>query len=231
MRLSPILFLLAALGASAASAQDTPYDRYAITAEASGEVANDQMVATLAVQDEDADPAALADRVNRAMAAALETLEDHPAVTAKTLDYRTEPRYDKGPDRKLVGWRAVQTLELRTTDLAAGAKAVSELQSALVVQDTRLQPSTATRRAAEDALIGEALDAFTARAELVRRTMGATDHRVVQADVQTEGSRGPVYARSASRSMALESDVAEPALAAGTSELTVRVYGTIELSR
>lgn len=229
MRMSSILVLLALCGTAAA--QDTPRDRYTLAAEASGEVANDQLVATLAVQDEDADPAALADRVNRAMTAALKTLEAYPAVTAKTLDYRTEPQYDESRERKLVAWRAVQTLELRTMDLAAGAKAVSGLQSSLVVQDTRLEPATATRRAAEDALIAEALGAFTARAELVARTMGATDHRVVQADVQTEGSRGPVYARATSRSLSYESDVAEPALAAGTSELTVRVHGTIELAR
>ena len=211
-------------------AQETPYERYTLTAEATGEVANDLLVATLAVEEEGEDPAALADRVNRAMNEALTALEAFPAVTAKTLDYRTEPRYGRGDERPLVGWRVSQTLELRTADLPIGAAAVGELQDTLRVRATRLEPAPATRREAEDALIASALEAFTARATLVERTMGASAHRVVRAEIQTEGGRAPpVYARAESRSFG--SDVAAPGLVAGTSELTVRVYGTVELER
>ena len=229
----PSLVLLGALVAPVAVAQQSPpptYERYALTAEANGDVANDLLVATLAAREEGEDPTELADRVNRTTSAALSALEAYPGVTARTLDYRTEPRYGRGDDRPVIGWSAVQTLELRTGDLAAGAKAVGELQESLRVQSTRLEPAPATRRAAEDALITEALEAFTARARLVERAMGATGHRVVQADVQTRGG-APVHARAARSGLAHESDVAEPGLAAGTSELTVRVYGTVELER
>ena len=233
LRLPPLVLLAALAAAAPAAAQQAPpptYERYTITAEASGDVANDLLVATLAAREEGEDPAELADRVNRTMTEALSALEAYPAVIAKTLDYRTEPRYGRGDDRPVIGWSAVQTLELRTADLAAGAKAVGELQENLRVRSTRLEPAPATRRAAEDALITEALEAFTARATLVERAMGASGHRVVQADVQTEGG-APVYARAASSRLAYESDVAEPGLAAGTGELTVRVYGTVELER
>ena len=231
----PPLALLTLLAATVpAVAQQTvppPYERYTLSAEASGEVANDLLVATLAVQAEGEDPAELADRVNRTMTEALAALEAYPDVAAKTLDYRTEPRYGRGEERPVIGWRAIQTLELRTAELAAGAKAVGELQEALRVRSTRFEPAPATRRAAEDALITEALEAFTARATLVERAMGASGHRVVQADVQIEGGRAPVHARAAVRGLSYEADVAEPGLAAGTGELTVRVYGTVELER
>ena len=77
-------------------------------------------VATLAAREEGEDPAELADRVNRTTSEALSALEAYPGVTAKTLDYRTEPRCGRGEDRPVIGRSAVQTLELRTGDLAAG---------------------------------------------------------------------------------------------------------------
>ena len=234
-RARPLLVALAAVAFGAlptapVRAQGTPepaYDRYSLSAEASGEVANDLLVARLAVQEEDADPAALAERVNGAMSAALATLEGRDTISVRTLDYRTDPVYGKD-SREVSRWRAVQQLELRTADIASGSAAIGELQATLVVQGVRLEPAPATRLAAEDALVVEALEAFAARAALVAETVGASGHRVVQADVQTEGARPPVYARAAAESR----DVSvAPALAAGTSELTVRVFGTVELER
>ena len=216
----------APVGAQGAS--EPAYDRYSLSAEASGEVANDLLVARLAVQEEDADPAALAERVNGAMSAALATLEGRDTISVRTLDYRTDPVYGKD-SREVSRWRAVQQLELRTADIASGSAAIGELQATLRVQGVRLEPASATRRAAEDALVVEALEAFAARARLVAETVGASGHRVVQADVRTEGGRPPVYARAA---MAESRDVGvAPALAAGTSELAVRVFGTVELER
>ena len=199
-------------------------NRIEFQVERSRHVANDRIRAVVGVTDEDVDAAALADRVNRAMAWALETARANPAVEARSGGYRTSPISEQG---KLRRWRASQDLVLESGDVAALSALVGALQSRLQLRSMAFSVSHERRREVEDALIEAALVAFQARADLVRKSLDKRGYEIVRASVYTAGA-API------RSVMIETAragarVAAPALEGGRSEISVRVNGTIEL--
>ena len=183
----------AALPVLAQSDDETLYNVYRLSSDASAEVDNDQMLATLVVQQEDKDPALLADKVNSTMAWAVAALRPYTTLRARTRDYQTYPRYDTSQARRLIGWRATQSLELETDDFEAAAKAIQQLQEKLQVQGIRLSTKPATRKSASDDLISAALTAFKERAELIQQNMGSSGYRILNVDIQTGQGPGPVF--------------------------------------
>ena len=211
---------------------ETLYDVYRLSSEARIEVDNDLMVATLVVQEEDADAAELASKVNATMSWAIEQMKSYPDVLVKSRDYQTYPRYENSSTRRLIGWRAQQSLELETDDFGSAGKAIQVLQERLQVQGIALSVKPATREKASEVLMQNALNAFKERAELVQRTMGSDNYRILDVDIQTENSGGinPRHARMAMESddFGAQSSIA-PAIVAGSSTVVVRVYGRIQL--
>lgn len=214
-----------------AQSSDAPlYDVYSLSGEASMEIANDLMIATLQVQQEDADPASLAEKINSTMSWALETLQEFDSLKVSTRDYQTYPRYDTSQVRRLIGWRATQSLQIESSDFGAAGKAIQALQERLQVKGIRHLAQEDTRKAVVDQLIGEALDAFKARAELVRDNMGSSGYDVLDVNIQTGESNSPIYAPRAEMADMMRSSVAtEPALEAGTSRVNVQVFGRVQL--
>lgn len=218
-----LAMLLLPLWAGAQEGEAALLDRVSLQAQATREVANDRMRAELVVQAEDRDPARLADQVNRTMQWALERAERVKPVSAKTAGYRTQPVYRDGT---LTHWRAVQTLVLESEDFPALSELVGTLQERLAVQSMRFLVSDAQRQTAENALIDDALGAFKARAERVVGNLNAGGWRIVHIDIGThDQGPGPVMMMRA-EAMA---DRPPPALAGGTSEVTVTVSGTVQL--
>jgi predicted secreted protein len=202
------------------------YDRVHLSGTATGEVANDTLVALLYAQREGQQAAALADEVNAAIAWALEQAAGSDGIKAQTLDYQTQPVYQ---NQRLSGWRVRQSLRLEGRDAGRLASLVGTLQARLAVQSIGYQVSPARQREAEEALIVEAIAAFRGRAELVREQLGAAGYRLVE--LQVDGG-GPVpMPRTAMATMEMRGAAAPPALEPGTRDLSVSVSGTIELER
>jgi predicted secreted protein len=216
------------VSASAASAaEDVPDRRVGFSVERSREVANDWVTAVLSVTHEDPSPAEVAARINRDMTWALGLAKARSAVRSRTGGYSTQPVYD--PKRGSVrGWRGMQEIVLESSDPAAVTALVGELQERLQVQSLATSVSPERRRKVEDELVAEALQAFQARADLVRRSFGAAGYRLVEVHVGTGGG-GPPPIRPMMRAMAAEAEMAPPAIEAGTSEISASANGTIEL--
>ncbi len=212
----------AALGAE----DPPPMRRIDFSVQASREVANDWVRAVVGVTDEDENAAKLADRVNQAMAWALERARARSGITAKSAGYSTFPVHDprKGERRF---WRASQDLLLEGADARAMSELLGELQSRVQLRSLDFTVSPAQRRKVEDELIDEALAAFLARADRVRQRLGGRGYEIVQISVGTSGGFPPVPVM---RAMAMEAkDMAAPALEAGTSEVLVSASGSIQL--
>lgn len=226
-----LLSVLVPMGAYAQALQETLYDVYRISSEASVDVDNDRMVATLAVHEEDKDAAALANKVNAAMSWATNILRPYSTIVVKTRDYQTYPRYENSTTRRLIGWRAQQIIELETDDFASAGKAIQKLQEKLKVQNISLSVKPATREKASDILIENALNSFKERARLVQRNMGSTHFRVLEVDIRTQNS-SPSYgnARVMSVQDASSRSVENaPAISGGTTTVNVQVEGRIQL--
>ncbi|NND92972.1 MAG: SIMPL domain-containing protein [Granulosicoccus sp.] len=214
----------------AQTGSETLYNVFSLSSEASADVDNDLMIASLVVQQEDKDPAVLADKVNSTMAWAVDLLRPYSTLKVKTRDYQTYPRYDTSQSRRLIGWRATQTLQLETDDFEVAGKAIQTLQEKLQVQGIRLTVKPATRKAAADDLIDEALNAFKERARLIQKNMGASAFKVLEVNVQSDQGNGPMFnARAEMADVMRSSAVAEPVVEAGTSQVSVQVYGRVQL--
>jgi predicted secreted protein len=126
---------------------------------------------------------------------------------------------------RIESWRVSQQLRLESADFSAMAQLLGKLQGELVVQGLSIGLSPEARRAAEDALIAEAVAAFHARAEIARRALKVQGYRLRNLDIGTSGGIVRPLAQ-----MARASSAAAPVeLEAGVSLVTVSVSGTIEL--
>ncbi len=225
-RLLIVACILAAVATLPVRAADAPrYNQIHFQVERSQPVENDRMRAVLSVTAEDDSPARLADQVNRAMDWAIKTAKTQAKIEIQTGSYRTYPVYDKNRIRR---WRATQELALEGADFAQLGTLIGQLQERLQVGSVNFSVSAERRRAVEDALIAQALDAFKQRANLVRKRLGAAGYRVVDVSINAGGGiPGPVPMM---RAESFESkSVAPPALQGGTSAMTVSVSGVIEL--
>jgi predicted secreted protein len=212
----------ALLWMSIAGAQQ--FDVVSLQAQASREVENDQLVAVLAVDLQGADPAALAETVNRRMADALKMAAGIPAVKLRSGNYRTFPRYRD--NQRIEGWQVSQEVRLESADFAAATRLIGQLQQQLVVRSMAVRLSPEARRAAEDSLIAEAIIAFRARGELVRESMKATGYRVRNMNIETASGAPPPQPMVAMRA---QSAPPPAAVEAGVSQVTVTVSGSIQL--
>ena len=215
---------LAAANQAAAADEASRYNQIHFQVERSRPVENDRMQAVLNLTAEDDNAARLADQINRGMDAALKTAKTRAKVEVRTGSYRTYPVYNK---ERIQRWRATQELWLDSSDFAELGSLIGQLQERLQVTSINFSVSAERRRAVEDELITQALDAFKQRAELVRKQLAAKTYRIVDVSINTGGGQPiPIMMRATAMEAA---SVAPPALEAGTSTLSVNVGGVVEL--
>lgn len=223
-----MLFATLLLGQTAAAAvageNEQRYDQIRFTVTVEAEIDNDLVRAVVYAQREGTDAAALAREVNAALAWGLDQAKAVPAVKAQTLGYQTSPIYTK---QTLTGWRVRQSVRLESEDAAALSNLIGALQQRLAVQSIDYDVSPKARKEAEDRLIVQAVDAFRQRADLVAKSWGQPEYRLVEMRVNTQGM-GPVpMARMA---MAMEMQAPEPPrIEAGTQTVRVAIEGAVEL--
>jgi predicted secreted protein len=223
------LLLALLLGASARAGEDRPERRVGFSVERSREVANDWVTAVLSVTHEDPSAAAVAAKINGDMGWALGLAKGRSAVRTKTGGYSTQPVSD--PKRGNVRhWRGVQQLVLESGDVGALTALVGELQARLQLESLGFSVSPERRREVENELVAEVIQAFQARAELVRKSFGASDHRLVEVQIGTGGGV-PMPPRPMMRMMAADAEMAPPAVEGGTSRIDASASGAIELEK
>jgi predicted secreted protein len=220
--------LASTLGWTVADAQEPSprYDQVTLSARASAQVENDVLVAVLTAQAEAEQPAAAAESVNRDMTQAIAQARARPQVQAQTLQYHTSPVRDR---QRVTGWRARQSLRLRSANAAVLSALVAELQASLLLESLDYDLTAQSRRGAEDGLIAEALAAFGRRAALIATQLGRPGYRIVHLNVSADGSPGRPVPRGVMRAMTAEAAVAPPALEPGVQRVQVSVSGTVEL--
>ena len=202
-----------------------PMNRVELQAARSRDVANDWIRAVVGVTAEDPDAAKLADRINRTMTWALGIARARSGIEVRSGGYRTSPITDQG---KLRRWRATQDLILEGGEAEVMSALIGELQSRMQLRSMGFTVSRERRQEIEDELIKAALAAFQARAALVTRSLGKSGYEIVRISV-AGGGGVPVRPMFAEAAMAGARSVAPPAFEVGSSELTVRVSGTVEL--
>ncbi len=202
---------------------DPLFNQVNLQAQAEREIPNDQLTVMLAVEEEGKEAAKIANKINQDMDWALKIVGNKSEVESRTQAYNTYPIYDK---RTVIGWRAIQQLELKSTNITDLSELVGKLQSRLQVKNMRFSPTRETRVQYENELIEEAMIAFKQRIDIIKKHMDNKNVRIVNMHINTGGGHDrPVYAES--RMTAMDSKSA-PAVEAGTSKITVTVSGSVQ---
>lgn len=215
----------AALAAPTANADRDDERTVEFAVEASRPAPNDEAVATLYVEQSGADAAALATRVNRAIAAALDTARGHADIKVQSGNTSTWPVYDKNGG-KIEAWRMRSEIRLETRNVAALSELIGKLQGSLAVAQLSMQPSAETRRKATDEATVDAIRAFEQRAALISSSLGKR-YRLRHINISDSGARPPIYARM--RAAPMMAEAASAPLEGGESEVGVTINGRIEL--
>ena len=206
------------------AAEAPHYNQIHLQAQSSMQVDNDHMEALLSVFGEGTDTAKLAEQINSTMTWALKTAKQYPKVRVNSGQYQTYPVFGKDTLKR---WRATQEVRLESADTGALVQLLGALQERLQVNSIQFTVSPPQRAKAEDQLIDQALAAFQARAERVRKNLGAKSYRIVDINVGSSGVITPPYPMM--RAQAMESAATAPAVESGSSQLSVNAEGTIEL--
>ncbi len=203
-------------------------DQVSFQVEVGRDVGNDRMVAILNVMAEEKKPANLADRINSTMTWAQDQARANKQVTSRSGSYQTYPVYD---DRKIVRWRGRQELQLESQDVDQLSQLVGILQSRLQMQSLQFSVSPDRRRQVENGLIEQALEAYQARAEIIRKSLGAKTYKLMDINIRSSGRSPVIPMRAEAASTLSRSSVSAPALEQGTSRVNVQVSGKIRLLR
>ena len=222
---------IAAVLSSSAFAQNNDnlnYNILNLQAEASRKISNDQMQVLLYVEKNHREPTTLANDINNLMNQALATARKYPSVKVETGDQSTSPVYDQN-NRKLKEWRAYAQIRLVSNDFKAAAELMAELQQNFNTESVNFSVSDAQRKKVENDLIVEASKEFQKRAQTLSQAWSKTSYQVVNLNINTNHYSPQPMPRMAMMKAQAADAVAEQNVAAGESNLTVSVNGSIQL--
>jgi len=228
MRTLKWLSFAAALALSSAALAADPAPRYNVVelqAEAQREVPNDTLSASLYVELNDANPAALADAINKAVNDALRVAKEYKGVRVRSGGNQTYPVYSKA--KLLQGWRGRAEIRIESKDFQAASGLIGKLQAGMQLGNLGFSVSPEARRQAENELIVEAVGAFKARAEIVRGALAGRSYKIQRLNLNS-GHSGP-SPRLAMARAAGAAEVAAPDLEGGVSQVNVTVAGAVEI--
>lgn len=224
-----VLAFVASTGVVFAQATGTRIEGTALllTGTAEMEVANDEAVAHLYLEQQDTDLQRAQSLANQRVAEAIAQLKRaDPSAQLESSGYSSTPVYQPGSQRKLVAWRVRQGVSLRTTDLQALPRAIAAAQQYLALGGIGFRLSRAAREKVEGELIERAIANLNARIAAAARALNVPAEKVRLEELNFGVAPPPVMpmATRARTEMTLGgAQVEEPSLEAGRSlqQLTV----------
>ena len=210
-------------------AGEPQYNQVSLRAEASESIEHDEMQVSLFSEAQDSDPARLAALISKNMNTAVASARAVKQVRVSLGSRNSYPVYDS-KRQNITAWRERAELRLESSDFAALSQLSADLLGTLQMAGMSFSVAKTTRQQAEDSLYKEAIQAFTARANLVSQAMGGSGFRVVSLNLNSGGFRPPMPMRmEAMKSMSMMSDAAPQEIEAGSSDVTVNAEGVIEV--
>lgn len=204
------------------------YNQISLRAEVQQSVNNDTLTVTLFTEEQDADPAKLAKRITATLNQGLETARANQQIKVASGNRYSQPVYDEKRE-KIVAWRERGEIRLEGTDFAQVSAVTGELLGKLNLDSMQFSLSSASRAKTEDELIQQAIEAFKKRAKIATQTLGGSDYKIVQLNLNTQYMQPRPYLMRASK-MAMVSESADaPAVEGGEADVSVNADGVIEV--
>jgi len=199
-----------------------------LQASASLTVDTDIMLATLAVEAENYDPALLAQTINKEMAWAIKTSKPFSNIKLKGGQYSSHQIYNK---RVFKAWRGTQSITLQSKNSADLGKLIGLLQEKLLVKSIHYQVSKEKLAESNEKLLKQAITNFKKKAALISQQFEKSSYTLRTININSNNARPPVYyAKSRMMSDALMSEAAPANLQQNTSVIQVNINGSIQLT-
>ncbi|WP_019457714.1 SIMPL domain-containing protein [Acinetobacter sp. GG2] len=203
------------------------YNIVNVQAEASRQVSNDEMHATLYIEKSNKQPAELSNQINQLMNQALATSRKYPQVKVETGAQSTYPIYDNDSN-KLKEWRGRAEIRLESKDFKAASQLVNELQQNFQTQSINFTVSDEQRKKVENELMVEASKNFQQRAQMLTQAWNKNQYTLVNLNLNTNNYfPQPVMRASMAKFTMAEAAPAQD-MAAGESKITVNANGSIQ---
>ena len=204
------------------------YNLVNIQADASRQVANDEMRAVLYIEKSHKQPAELSNQINQLMNQAQAMARKYSQVKIETGTQSTHPVYDND-NNKLKEWRARAEIQLESKDFKAASQLISELQQHFQTQSINFSVSDDQRKKVENELMVEASKNFQQRALTLSQAWNKSGYNLVNLNLNTNNSYPQPIMMRASMAKFSGAEAADAQdVAAGESKITVNANGTIQ---
>jgi predicted secreted protein len=199
-----------------------------LSADARARVPNDEMSVTLAVEREAIQPGQPNEQVNRELADAIERARKVPGVQARLGQFWTQPVMS--PQGRVTGYRVRGEVLLTSRNFAELGQLTGTLGARLQIAGVGFQVSNERRNEERARLIGQAAEAFRAKAKATAVAFGLRDYELRTLTLHDGGGPQP---RMQAMPMAMADGaraVAAPLpVEGGDSEIVVGLSGSVEL--
>lgn len=214
---------------TSAYAEPLNYNVINIQADASRQIANDEMTAVLYLEKGSKQPAELANQININMNQALAIAKKYPQVKIKTGSQTTEPVYDD-TSQKLKEWRAHAEIQLMSKDFKAESQLIAELQQNFKTDSVQFSVSQEQRRIIENELIIEASKNFQDRAQTIAHSWQKSGYELINLNIDRNNNYSG-YALGFTMAKARTNGIAAVSqdVSGGESKITVNANGSIQL--
>lgn len=206
-------------------------NQLSLSASATAEVANDLLSITFSTQREGADAAVVQSQLSHALDVAL--AEGRKAarpgqVDVSTGNFSVVPRY--GNKNEPMKWQGTVELRVEGRDFEALTRLVGRIQTLSVAQ-VGYRLSREAREKAEGEVSAQAIARFRAQAEAYARAFGFSGVSLRQVEVNSSASGPPMPRfRVAAAEMVVSAAPPLP-VAAGNSEVSVVVSGSVQMQK
>lgn len=221
---------LPATGTVDAVHPDARMPELSLQASASSVVEQDTVRITLAAEFEAESQTQATTQLSAVLDETVKRTEGAKGIQVQTSGYNVWPNTnDKG---KIQNWRARGEIILESKDFAAASALASKLSDKVAISQISFSLSREARDAAEQKLLGQAADAFLARAKAAAQAFGYSSYRVQHLELSGGGAAVPVprpMGAMAKSSLSSASGYADAPLEAGQVTVTLSVNGTVAL--
>lgn len=193
------------------------------------ELPNDEVNASLFIQDQHAQAGVLADKLNKLLNRAGSEVKAYPAIKLEQGQYQSWPVYDK--NGKIQSWNGRASIQLQSRDFTAMANAIAQLQKYLLLENIQFGVADETRKAAETALIPLAIADLKSQAQA---TAKALSRQQIDFQELTFGNAHPesppiMYRAKATMTVSETADVTTPQWQSGSSSMSLTINGKVLL--
>lgn len=209
-------------------AEDARYNQIALRAEVQKAVSHDTLQVRLYAEEQNQDAGKLAARITERLNKALDSARQTEGVSVSSGNRSSQPVYDEKREN-IIAWRERGEILLESTDFASLSTLTGNLMGELNLGDMQFSLSPESRRSTEDELIREAIEAFKARADIATRSLGGTDYKIVNLNLNSQFMQPPIY-RGAKMAMMADAESASPSVEGGQADVSVSADGVIEIN-